>query len=234
MEELTRLGHDDSDGFEIALRRRGEVFELVVNGMFAMDSTDASSEVALADLVDDHARRVLVGGLGLGFTAGALLDRLPRVRVDVAELASGLIRWADEGLVPSLTRVVTDPRATIVHTDVADLLRRVAAQVSAAEDGAAATYDAVLLDVDNGPDFLIHDHNAALYDHELLGAALACVAPGGLLAIWCEGETPSLAAALEVLAAREPGATTSLVTVPVDRDGHHIDYAIHCLHRAEA
>ena len=263
-DELERLRFDDSDGFDIALRRRttaehGAVFELVVNGMFAMDSVDSSSEVALADLVDDDARRVLVGGLGLGFTAGALIDRLPGVHVDVAELSSGLISWASEDLVPSLTRVADDPRATLVHTDVADWIRSTAAAVAdasgherscePASSGArecsggsgsplapesleggrppSRGYDAVLLDVDNGPDFLIHDHNAALYGDDLLTAAFGCLAPGGLLAIWCEAETPSLAAGLANLSPE-----TELVTVPVVRDGHQILYAIHTARRA--
>ena len=224
-DELERLRLDDSDGFDIALRRRtsdasGEVYELVVNGMFAMDSVDASSEIALADLVDDDARRVLVGGLGLGFTAGALLDRLPEVHVDVAELSSGLIQWAGEDLVPSLTRVHDDPRCMLVHTDVADLLLR-ASRLTTEQK-----YDAILLDVDNGPDFLIHDHNAALYGEDLLSAGFNSLTPGGLLAIWCEGETPALAEALADL-----GPLTSLVTVPVSRDGHQILYAIHCVRR---
>lgn len=215
---LERLAFDDSDGFDIALRRRttgdAEVYELVVNGMFAMDSVDASSELALAELVDDDARRVLVGGLGLGFTAGALLDRLPDARVTVGELSGALIGWARQHLVPSLVRVADDPRAELVHADIAELL------------ATTSGWDAILLDVDNGPDFLIHDHNAALYGDELLAVAHAALAPGGLLAIWCEAETPALHDALSRLDP-EP----ALVTVPVERDGHRIDYAIHTARR---
>lgn len=252
-DELERLRFDDADGFDIALRRRttaehGEVFELVVNGMFAMDSVDASSEVALAGLVDRDARRVLVGGLGLGFTAGALLDRLPGVQVDVVELSGGLVRWAGEGLVPSLSRVAGDPRCTLVHADVADWIRAAADAAGTSAGGRsgepagsgvrghsrgsevgrppAQGYDAVLLDVDNGPDFLIHDHNARLYGDDLLAAAHGCLAPGGLLAVWCEGETPGLH---EALARLDP--SPGLVVVGVDRDGHHVDYAIHTARR---
>lgn len=209
---------DDSDGFDIALRWRespdGGVFELIVNGMFAMDSVDASSELELARLAPQASRRVLVGGLGLGFTAGDLLDRLPDVAVTVAELSSALIGWAREGIVPGLARVAQDPRATLWHVDVAEALRT------------TCGWDAILLDVDNGPGFLIHDSNAALYGGSLLSAARDALAPGGLLAIWCENATPSLAAAL-----RELGGDVWQVEVPVERDGHQITYAIHCLRR---
>lgn len=218
MQSTVSLGFDDSDGFDIALRRRtdesrGEVFELVVNGMFAMDSVDASSEIALADLVDAGARRVLVGGLGLGFTAGAVLSRIPTTAVTVAELSSGLIAWARAGLVPSLTRVAIDPRCTLWHTDVAHALRT------------TSGWDAILLDVDNGPSFLIHDSNARLYGTELLTAARDALAPGGLLAIWCEQESPALHHALGEL------GRASVVSIPVEREGHRCDYAIHCLVR---
>lgn len=219
MDELTTLGFDDSDGFDIALRARdggdAVVHELVVNGMFAMDSVDASSEVALADLVPTDARSVLVGGLGLGYTAGALLDRLPQARVRVVELAGALIGWAREGLVPSLTWVADDPRAELVHADIKDALRE-----------AGHSFDAVLLDVDNGPSFLVHDHNAPLYEPDLLAAAFARLNPGGLLAVWCEQASPELDARL-----RELSTEVDTVIVPVDRDGHHIDYAIHTARR---
>ncbi|MEL4503887.1 methyltransferase [Luteococcus sp. H138] len=218
MQSVVTLGFDDADGFDIALRRRGAgpdaVHELVVNGMFAMDSVDASSELALARLAPATARRVLVGGLGLGFTAGEVLRRLAEARVTVAELSSALIGWAGQGIVPSLTCVADDPRCTLWHVDVAEALRT------------TSGWDAILLDVDNGPDFLIHDANAPLYETDLLTAARDALTPGGLLAIWCENATPSLDAAL-----RRLGDHVWQVTVPVDRDGHHIDYAIHCLRR---
>lgn len=217
MDELTTLGFDDSDGFDIALRRRGRsedpeaIVELIVNGMFAMDTTDASSEVALADIVPNDASCVLVGGLGLGFTAGALLDRLPHCRVTVVELSGALITWARANLVDNLTRVADDPRATLVHADVKDVLR-----------DATHSWDAILLDVDNGPSFLVHDHNAPLYEPDLLSSAIARLSPGGLLAVWCERVSAQLDARL-----RELSSDVGAVTVGVDRDGHHIDYAIH-------
>ncbi|HSN43778.1 MAG TPA: hypothetical protein VLR88_06955 [Propionibacteriaceae bacterium] len=219
MDDLRTIARSDVDGFDIALRLRrsptGDVHELVVNGMFAMDSTDASSELALADLVDADAAAVLVGGLGLGFTAARLLDRTG-AHLDIAELSSALIGWAQAGVTPQLGRVAADPRTTLIHADVATLLC----------DPASGRWDAILLDVDNGPDFLIHDLNAGLYSPSVLTAALTHLTPGGLLAVWCQGEHPALAAALRVL---DPDA--GLTSIRVTRDGHVIDYVIHWARR---
>lgn len=220
------LARSDADGFDIALRLRatasGPVHELVVNGMFAMDSTDRSSELALADLADAGASRVLVGGLGLGFTATRVLERCPGARVDVVDLSAALIDWARAGLTATLDAVARHPRSALVAADIADVLRGRVLQ---------GPWDAVLLDVDNGPDFLIHDHNAALYGDDLLADAVARVAPGGVLGIWSERESALLAARLDQLADGMPGAVAGVVIVPVHRDGRRIDYAIHTLRR---
>lgn len=203
------LARGDSDGFDIALRRRGEVIELIVNGIFAMDSAEVASEVALADLVDESATSVLVGGLGLGFTAARLLDRTA-ARLTVVELSADLIAWARAGLTPELARVAGDARVTLVQDDIARHLPD------------APVVDAVLLDVDNGPDFLIHDQNADLYAGPALAVASGRVAPGGVLAVWSEGYSSDLDEALRSL-----GGTTGSVVVPVQRGDRRIDYAIH-------
>lgn len=233
------LARSDTDGFDIALRVRrvprdsagtadhpqfpAEVHELIVNGMFAMDSTDRSSEVALADLAPVDARRVLVGGLGLGFTAERVLQRCPQALVDVVDLSASLVAWAREGITPTLGAVAAHERARLTASDIADVLRGTVLE---------GPWDGVLLDVDNGPDFLIHDHNARLYGDDLLAAACDRVAPGGVLAVWSERESPLLARRLAELAAGlpAPGRTRTEV-VPVDRDGHHVDYALHVLER---
>lgn len=211
------LGRERHGDHEVALRERrlesGRlVHELIVNGTFAMDSREVASEVALADCVAD-ARRVLVGGLGLGFTAARLLEHGVR-HLDVVELEPALVRWAQEGKTPVLGRVAGDPRTHLHVGDVADVL--------GGGSGPAGEWDAILLDVDNGPDFLIHDTNGALYDAPRLAAALGRLAAGGTLAVWCQGRSPALAATLARLA---PGARE--VIVPVEREGHRIEYAIH-------
>ena len=212
------LARSAADGFDIALRRRntpvGEVHELIVNAMFAMDSVDTSSEVALADLVPSGAATVLVGGLGLGFTADRLAQRLPEARIDVIELSGALIGWARDGLTGTLARVSSAPGVRITRADVADVLT--------GRREPAGPWDAVLLDVDNGPDFLIHEHNGRLYTAGLLGDAAARLTPGGLLAVWSERASADLDARMRLL-----GPRAGVRIVPVERDGHRIDYAIH-------
>lgn len=202
---------------EVALRRRGSgdgaVEELIVNGTFAMDSTETSSEQALADLAWPDAR-VLVGGLGLGFTAATLLDAGVGT-VDVVEIEESLVAWAYEGATARLGRVGRDPRVRLWVADVRAVL-------TGNEPEPPGPWDVILLDVDNGPDFLIHAANAALYEPEALGAAYAKLAPGGLLAIWCQGTTPELWSRLRAL------TTTAREEVhKVQRGRHLISYVIY-------
>ncbi|GAB3623652.1 hypothetical protein GCM10027418_17350 [Mariniluteicoccus endophyticus] len=222
-DDLRTLGRSTNGDHEVVLRERrldgGQVVhELIVNGAFAMDSREVASEIALADTAAD-ARTALVGGLGLGFTASRLLEHGVR-RLDVVELEPALVRWAREGKTPLLGCVAGDPRTHLHVGDVAPVLR--------GEAGPPGPWDAILLDVDNGPDFLIHATNADLYEAPLLEAALARLTPGGTLAVWCQGRSPALAATLEALS---PGVRE--VAVPVEREGHQIEYAIHLAKRPE-
>ncbi len=211
----TELVRADTPHGEIALRRRGEVVELIVNGVFAMDSAEVTSEVALADAAGPAPGRVLVGGLGLGYTAARLLDNGAR-RVEVVELAGPLIDWARQGVTAQLGRLAGDHRVRLHHGDVADWL-----------SGRADRFDAILLDVDNGPDFLIHHHNARVYAADWLRAAVARLEPAGVLAIWSESTAPALARVLAGL-----GRLTE-TTVEVDREGRRFGYALYLLRRAD-
>jgi spermidine synthase len=226
---------------EVVLRRRTEgdetVDELIVNGAFAMDSAETGSERALAALAWPGAR-VLVGGLGLGFTAEAVLDA--RVAsVDVVEIEDALVGWAYESLTPRLGRLARDPRVRLWVADVVSVLAasedgsagngsaEAAGRPAARRAGGAATeptgpWDVILLDVDNGPDFLIHAENAALYGSEILKSALRHLTPRGLLAIWCQGPHADLRARLEALSptAREEHHV-------VQRGRHRITYVIY-------
>jgi spermidine synthase len=195
---------------EIVLRRRGEVVELVVNGVFAMDSTEVASELALADAAGSPPGRVLVGGLGLGYTAARLLDAGAAV-VRVVELAAPLVEWAAAGLTEQLGRVASDPRVELITADIADA-------VAEAEPG----WDAILLDVDNGPSFLIHDHNQRLYSAGFLTRCLALLNPRGRLVIWCETASPDLELTL-----RRVAHTVEVITVPVAREGRTFDYVLY-------
>jgi spermidine synthase len=202
---------------EVVLRRRdsdaGAVEELIVNGAFAMDSIETGSERALAALAQPGAR-VLVGGLGLGFTSEALLKA--RVgSVDVVEIEEALVGWAHEGLTPRLDRVARDPRVRLWVADVGAVLQ-------AAVTEPAGPWDAILLDVDNGPDFLIHAENAALYQAPALASAYRQLTPGGVLGIWCQGEHAGLWAEIQALTptAREQRHA-------IQRGRHRIDYVIY-------
>ena len=123
---------------EIALARRGDVVELIVDGVFAMDTVSSATEEALATLELARATgdrlRVLVGGLGLGYTLRALLDE-PRVaQVEVVELHPALVGWARDGLVPTLVGVLDDPRVAVAVADVLDAVPAVAAGTLDAAD----------------------------------------------------------------------------------------------------
>jgi spermidine synthase len=208
------LGRATGEHGEVLLRRRGGTLELVVDGVFAMDDVDTSTERALA--TEGLARctgdrlRVLVGGLGLGWTAAtALAD--PRVAaMEVVELQPALVGWARAGLLPALPG--TDPRLTLTTADVA-------VHLAAHPD----RYDAVLLDVDNGPAFLVHTTNAGLYEPPGLATAVAALRPGGVLAIWSSDPVPELVGRLAALPATS-GAEH--LVLPVERDGRRYDYAL--------
>jgi spermidine synthase len=207
---------------EVVLRRRetedgGSHLELVVDGVFAMDDVDTTTERALA--TEALARcpgrdlRVLVGGLGLGWTAAAALAD-PRVAtVDVVELQAPLVAWAAEGLLPALAGVTGDPRLRLHTGDVADALA----------EGGHHPWDVVLLDVDNGPGFLIHPANEALYGPAGTAAAMRAVRPGGVLALWSSTPAPQLR---DQLADLPDVADAEQVVLHVDRDGRRHDYAL--------
>ena len=219
-DQLAELGRATGAHGEVALRRRTlpdgtVVTELVVDGVFAMDDVDTSTERALATEAlrrcTGDALRVLVGGLGLGWTAATVLGDARVVAVDVVELQTALVGWAAEGLLPGLPELPAD-RLRLITADVADALA-----------GSPGRWDAVLLDVDNGPAFLVHQANAGLYEDAGLTTALAALRPGGVLAIWSADPAPALADRLTAL----PRSTdVEHLVLPVERDGRLFDYAI--------
>jgi spermidine synthase len=205
---------------EVVLRRRlgagTPVEELIINGAFAMDSSEGSSERLLGELAlpSGRARRVLVAGLGLGYTVAAVSAKDVDV-IDVVEIEQCLIAWADQGLTATLAAVSSDPRVRLHAADV----RRVLAGRS---DELAGPWDAIVLDVDNGPEFLIHEENRALYTEAGLRAAYGRLTPAGTLAIWCQSATPDLRAVLERIA---PSAREHIVEVT--RGERSFQYAIY-------
>ena len=193
--EYVEVARSESDHGELVLReRRPEsggptVLELRANGVFVMDTAEHASEVALADAalaLVDEPRRVLVGGLGLGFTLDRVLGDRRVERCDVVEIEPDLVEWMRDGTIPHGRRLLADDRARVVVADVA----------TAVAEAGPASYDVVLLDVDNGPDQLVHQANAALYDAPFLRTALDRLRPGGALVVWSAERSPSLVGTL--------------------------------------
>jgi len=180
------------DGGLVLRRREDDSLELRANGVFVMDTVETSTERALASralALHPAPRRVLVGGLGLGFTLEAVLAD-PRVEhATVVELEPAVVGWMRDGTIPHGPSLLADPR---VHVEVADV-------AVALRDSPPAAYDVVVLDVDNGPSYLVHDGNAGLYQAPLLREAARATAPGGRVVIWSASEEPVLVAAMSTV-----------------------------------
>jgi spermidine synthase len=197
----------------LVLRRREDgALELRVNGVFVMDDRETSSEELLASAALDAVRRpdrVLVGGLGLGYTVRALLADSRVGEVVVAEIEPDLVSWMRSGLIPS---VLDDPRVSVVVGDVR-------AVVTELPD---ASVDAILLDVDNGPDFLVYNENSAIYSSSFLAVCRSKLRDGGVLTVW----SSSASAALEAAVSTVFGACT-VRPVPVRLQGRDETYYVY-------
>lgn len=167
-------------GDELRLSRRGDEFSIrLVGGNELMNSRLGGSEEALATLAFDclqgrAAPRVLIGGLGMGFTLRAAQAVAPRgSQLIVAEIVPELVEWATDHMAPVFGQCLEDPQVTVAIGDVGAMIR-----------DATEPFDAILLDVDNGPDGLTRADNDALYGVAGLNAAHRALSPGGVLAVW--------------------------------------------------
>jgi spermidine synthase len=165
-------------GGQLRLMRRGGDFSILFGRNELMSSRVRGSEEALATLACQKLRsqnpQILIGGLGLGFTVGAALAILPAgAAITVAELVPKVVAWANGPLAHLFGDNLADPRVAVKVGDVHDLIAN-----------ASAKFHAILLDVDNGPDGLIHAANDRLYGDQGLRAARAALKPGGVLAVW--------------------------------------------------
>jgi spermidine synthase len=176
---------------ELTLKRRGDEFSIMLGSNELMNSRVSGSEEALAKLscarLDGRpAPHILIGGLGMGFTLRAALAALgPDAKVTVAELVPAVVAWARGPMAGIFAGCLDDPRVKILEADVADAIA----------DGNNA-YDAILLDVDNGPDGLSRAANDRLYDNRGLAAARKALAQGGVLAVWSAHPDRAFAARL--------------------------------------
>ena len=230
-ERWVELARADGVLGEVVLRRRGTpagpLVDLVVAGVAVMDDQDTTSERALATLALDELDRLgggrggphlVVGGLGLGFTAAELLadPRLgPAGRVTVVEVEPAVVAWNRAGLVPATAGATDDARLEVVVGDVAEVRTAPAAS-------APGSADAVLLDVDNGPGFLVVPANARLYERAALAGVAALLRPGGVLAVWSAQAAPQLRDALEAVVGPTRVHRSSVV-----REGRDLDYYVH-------
>jgi spermidine synthase len=168
------------DGTVLTLARRGTEWEVRADGSVLMSSRTHGSEEQLASLAFARVRQprmVLIGGLGLGFSLRATLDLLgPRGTVVVAEQSSSVVEWNRTHVADLAGRPLADPR---VRVRLGDVRQRIGE--------ARAAYDVILLDVDNGPEALIHDANARLYDAAGVVACHVALRPRGALAVWAAG-----------------------------------------------
>lgn len=166
---------------EVVLRRRAEHFEIIANGTFLMDTSDGRSERLLVDAAMDalteEARAgaaVLIGGLGVGFSLAHAAADPHWGRIAVVEREEAIIHWHRRGPLAALSgAALADPRTVILHTDLLEYLRT-----------SPDTYDALCLDIDNGPDWTVTEDNESLYAAEGLAACAARLNPGGVLAVW--------------------------------------------------
>lgn len=177
-----------SERGELVLQRRDEELELRVNGVFVMDTGHTATERLLATetlrAVEQDRLRVLIGGLGLGFTLREVLADERVAEAHVVEIEPDLIDWHRRGLVPATREAVRDPRTRVSRGDIAEVL------------GEPESCDVLLLDVDNGPDFLVYEANSALYETGFLRRCAEVLAPGGTVAVWSADTSQPLLAAL--------------------------------------
>ena len=167
------------DGPELRLMSRGSEFSIMLGSNELMNSRLSGSEEALADLASAQLAgtprpRMLIGGLGMGFTLRAALKTLGEgASITVAELVPSVVSWARGPMASVFDGCLDDPRVSLHQGDVGELIR-----------GGEGVWDAILLDVDNGPDGLTRKGNDALYSAAGLASAYRALASGGVFSVW--------------------------------------------------
>lgn len=192
--EYAEIARAESERGELVLRERRAAdgptaLELRANGVFVMDTVEVSTERAMAhaalELVE-NPRAVLIGGLGLGFTMHEVLADSRVEKCAVVEIEPALVEWMRSEVIPGGPALLADERVTVVVADVAMAL------AEAKDD----SYDLVLLDVDNGPGYLVHATNAALYEPPALAEAQRVLRSGGTLVVWTAAASTTLESSL--------------------------------------
>lgn len=182
---------DVPGGEPLRLFRRGDDHMIVLERNELMNSRMSGSEEALAvmtlERLGKREARVLIGGYGMGFTLRAAQEVLgAKAELVVAELVPEIIEWARGPMAELAAGCLDDPRVRLIMGDVGSVI-----------DGAAGDFDAILLDVDNGPDGVVRDGNNSLYSASGLRAARRALTPGGVLAVWSAAPDPAFTRRLE-------------------------------------
>ena len=191
--ELLGIAHVPG-GEELRLFRHGRDFMIVLGHNELMSTRMRHSEEQLAELTMARLKpaepRLLIGGYGMGFTLRAALAARPKAQATVAELVPEIVEWARGPMAALTADCLDDPRVALRMGDVS-------AFIDDAADGTSERYDAILLDVDNGPDGLVRAENGRIYSFAGLRAAKAALASGGMLAIWSAARDPAFTRRLE-------------------------------------
>ncbi|WP_326568219.1 spermidine synthase [Amycolatopsis rhabdoformis] len=192
---------------ELVLRRDGAALEVIENGVFLMDTRNGDSERLLAtgalDLLAPGAR-VLIGGLGVGFSLRAALDHVNTGSVVVVEREPAVIAWNRTGPLRSVHgSALADPRVEVVEADLVPWLRE-----------CPSSFDALCLDIDNGPEWTVTSGNAGLYTESGVDGLTRLLRPGGVLAVWSAAAVPAFTRRL-----RAHFADVREAAVPVPRRG---------------
>jgi len=207
-EEIDRAEVPGHDG-EVTLLKRGTEFSIRTAGTELMNSRLHGSEGALGELTCSRIKRksglrILIGGLGMGYTLAAALEQSePDTLITVSELIPAVVRWNREHLGHLAGMPLDDPRVSVEKEDVAEIIRK-----------RKSAWDAILLDVDNGPDGLTRKANDRLYGRSGLKASFSALRPGGILAVWSSGADEAFTRRL-----KQCGFQTETVTVPARKTG---------------
>ena len=192
MKRYERLGEARTpNGTVIALYRHDGAYLIRADGVELMStrrhlSEDRLADVACAPLREHPGARVLIGGLGLGFTLRAALRQLRSdAEVVVAEMVAEVIEWNADPRFELSAEAMRDARVRVVHDDVVNVLR-----------ANPAGFDAIMLDTDNGPDGMLISENAALYAARGVSDTVAALRAGGVVAYWSVGDDPKFVTAL--------------------------------------
>jgi spermidine synthase len=194
------------------------VYEIIFNGVFLMASYNERSGKAVATLAieplagERRTMRVLIGGLGIGYTLQAALDYHEIQAVDVVEIEEHIINWAQRFFGELNGHALSDPRVRLIQMDLGDYLLQ-----------AEETYDAIILDVDNGPTWLALESNQRLYERPTLTRVKDLLTEGGVFTVWAAEKCPDFQERLEEVF----GQAEEITIQETDRRGRPTDYFIY-------